>query len=351
MCEIWRTPINLRAGFAIILFMFTGALGPTSAFPQDTVQNSPPAIDAPPERIASLPTENTLDAALPPASIDVEYENSGHAQRSPGAFSQLKRFQPIVSADAEWLPAGGATGIASYGATVKVPTYPVFGPPPPLIQFGYNWTEFRASSEHELPDHVMDVSLGLSGVRRLNDRWTLRLMGSIAFASDGDNTSSDAWQFRGGAFGMYSRDPHWIWTVGVVVLGRNDLPAVPAVGLIWQPNDVFKLDLILPRPRISTLLLDGSSRQCWGYLGGGFSGGTWAYEHTNGQQDQLTYGDWRLVAGLESVPRVVPGIPFQRGRKLGLEIGYAFARDIEYESGRPTLSLDDTLLVQATLSF
>lgn len=341
MCEIWRTQLTFIVRIATILFTLTGVLTPSGAFAEDAV----------PERVASLPTESTLDAALPPSSIDVDYGNSGDPQLPQSPFSELKRFQPIVSAEAEWLPAGGATGISSYGATVKVPTYPFFGPPPPLIQVGYNWTEFQASSEHGLPNDVMDVSLGLSGVRRLNDRWTLRVMGSVAFASDGDNTSSDAWQFRGGAFGMYSRDPHWIWTVGVVALGRNDLPAVPAVGLIWQPNDTLKLDLILPRPRLNVLLLDGTNRQCWGYWGGGFSGGTWAYERGNGQHDQLTYGDWRLVAGVESVPRVVPGIPFQRGRKLGLEVGYAFARDIEFESGRPTLSLDDTVLIQASLSF
>ena len=71
----------------------------------------------------------------------------------------------------------------------------------------------------------------------------------------------------------------------------------------------------------------------------------------NGRQDQLTYGDWRVVLGWESVPRVEPGVPFQRGRKLGCEVGYSFAREIEFERDSATISLDDTLLLQAKLSF
>ncbi|WP_166830844.1 DUF6268 family outer membrane beta-barrel protein [Thalassoroseus pseudoceratinae] len=345
MSEVRQTKLILSARRMVILCVAVIGLQSQPAISQDSDDGSSSV------RLASLPTENTLEETLPPSSIEGQFATSGDLEPPRSVFSQLKRFRPLVNAEAEWLPSTGGFGISSYGAAIKVPMYPIFGPPPPLIQFRYERTDFQSPSELGLPDDVLDLVVGISWVRRINDRWTVRTMGSVAFASDGDNTSSDAWQFRGGAFAMYSRDPAWIWTVGVIALGRNDLPAVPAVGLIWQPSDSFKLDLILPRPRMNFLLLDGPSRQCWGYLGGGFSGGTWAFERGDGQHDQLTYGDWRLVVGVESVPRVVPGVPFQRGHKIGLEVGYSFARDLEFQSDRPTISLDDTALLQATISF
>ena len=44
-------------------------------------------------------------------------------------------------------------------------------------------------------------------------------------------------------------------------------------------------------------------------------------------------------------------MPFTRGRKLGVEIGYVFAREFEFETGLPDISLDNTLMLRATASF
>ncbi|MCA9067794.1 MAG: hypothetical protein KDA84_02665 [Planctomycetaceae bacterium] len=304
------------------------------------------------ERVASLPTERTLTDALPqsPGLLSSEMPSEYFDQdRKPADF--FERMRPTFNVESEWLSAAGEVGIFSYGAKMNVPTYPIFGPPPPLIQLGFSQTQFWETGNQHLPNHLSDFTFGVSWVRRLNDRWTLRMMTNAAFASDGDNTSGDAWQFRGDVFAIYSRDPQWIWTVGVLALGRNDLPAVPAIGLIWQPSEQVMLDLILPRPRLRVLLRDGETRQQWGYVGGGFSGGTWAYQQSDGSDDQVTYGDWRLVIGWESVPHVKPGVPFQRGRKLGIEAGYSFARDIEFDSQRPTIDLGETFLLRTTLTF
>lgn len=48
---------------------------------------------------------------------------------------------------------------------------------------------------------------------------------------------------------------------------------------------------------------------------------------------------------------VVPGMPFTRGRKLGVEVGYVFAREFEFETGRPDIKLDDTLMLRVSASF
>jgi hypothetical protein len=42
---------------------------------------------------------------------------------------------------------------------------------------------------------------------------------------------------------------------------------------------------------------------------------------------------------------------FTRGRKIGVEIGYAFSRKFRFDSGQPTIQLDDTWVVRGSLSF
>ena len=179
----------------------------------------------------------------------------------------------------------------------------------------------------------------------------MRFMAGASFATDGNNTSSDAWRFRGGAFAIYNRNPEWIWTFGAIALGRNDLPVVPAVGVIHQPNPAIRFDLIMPRLRLAFLLVDRGTRQQWGYLGAALNGTTWGVERVDGMDDQLTYGDFRAVLGWESTPTPEFGMPFTRGRKLGIEIGYVFSRDFEWEQTGAKIQLDDTFMLRGSFSF
>jgi hypothetical protein len=262
-----------------------------------------------------------------------------------------KLLIPSFNVAAEWQAEVNQVELISYDARVTIPTYPIFGPPPPFLNAGFSYFDLNAPAAFDLPTDLYDYSLGFGWMRRINDRWMLRLMFSTALATDGKNNSSDAWQFRGGLFAMYRPNEQWTWIVGALALGRKDIPAVPAVGAIWQPTPALRFDLTLPKPKAAFLLADQGARQQWGYIGGGFEGGTWAYEASAGLDDQLTYRDWRVVVGWESTPTPEPGMPFTRGRKLGVEVGYVFAREFEFGSGRPDLGLDDSLLIRATASF
>ena len=91
--------------------------------------------------------------------------------------------------------------------------------------------------------------------------------------------------------------------------------------------------------------MENELRQQWVYFGGGFSGGTWAYQRANGVNDQITFRDWRLVFGWESTPRSEPGMPFGRGRKVNLELGYVFAREFEFTSGVADVKLREAILL------
>ncbi len=301
------------------------------------------------------PTESATDHASMTRSADsviVHPAAPGSrsiSELSPEAIKELMR--PNFNFVAEWQAETSDIGINLYEAGLSFPTYPVFGPPPPFINIRFAYTDIEAPAVVGLPADLYETELGLAWLRLLNDQWMMHFMAGASFVTDGNNDSSDAWRFRGGAFAIYRHNEIWTWVVGAIALGRNDIPVVPAVGVIYQPDLTKRLDLIMPRPRLSLLLLDRGARQQWGYIGMTLSGTTWGVERSESFDDQLTYGDWRAVLGWESTPRQEPGIPFTRGRKLGVELGYVFSRDFEWDSDGSEIGLDDTLMLRGSCSF
>ena len=271
-----------------------------------------------------------------------------------GEFSaeRLKKLlHPNFGFAGEWQAKTDDVELASFDASLLFPTFPLFGPPPPFIKAGFNYTNVDAPTTLGLPTDLYETQVGMSWMRPINDRWKARFMVGTSFATDGNNGSSDAWRFRGGAFAIYQRNPAWTWAFGAIALGRNDIPVVPAVGLIHQPNANLRYDFIFPKPRVAFLLVDNGPRQQWGYIGATLNGSTWGVERADGEDDQLTYGDFRAVLGCESIPTPEPGIPFTLGRKFGAEIGYAFSRDFEFENGGRKIRLGDTIMLRASMSF
>ena len=258
---------------------------------------------------------------------------------------------PTFDFSADWYGESDEIEMSNLGGKVRVPLYPIFGPPPPFLSAGLTYTDIDSPSGIDLPGELFETSLGLSWMRRINDRWMLQSLLGAAFATDGHNQSSDAWQFRGGLFALYRPNPRWTWTFGALALGRNDIPVVPAIGLICQPSESIRFDLNFPRPRANYLLFDNGARQQWLYVGGGLNGGTWGYQRIGGTNDQITYRDWQLVLGWESTPRRQAGMPFVIGRKLGVEFGYAFGRRFEFERLPGEIELGDSVILRATASF
>ena len=257
--------------------------------------------------------------------------------------------RPPVGWNAEWIM-DSDSGLAASEAHATIPLLKFFGSPPPLVKTSFGYTRLF-SDEFELPANLFEYSIGLTWIRPMNDRWTVLSMLGVSMATDNENRSSDAWQFRGGVFGIYKRSESWQWTFGVLATGRGDLPIIPAIGAVWQPKPGFRADLTFPRPRLNWLVSERESRQQWVYLGAGLKGTTWAWQAPGDVDDQLTYRDWRLVAGWESRPVAEGGMPFALGRTLAAEVGFAFARQFEFEQETRTESLDDAAFMAITTRF
>ncbi|HAW32415.1 MAG TPA: hypothetical protein DCY03_30615, partial [Planctomycetaceae bacterium] len=247
-----------------------------------------------------------LEQVVPPSdeSFDIQSNEPSISER-PLDLKSLMR--PRFDSSAEWEPEVGGVGISSYDLSMKIPVYPIFGPPPPFLNFGYSFTQIDAPAALDLPQSLNEFSFGMAWMRPINEKWMARYMLNGAFASDMDNTSSTAWQIRGGMFAMYRPNETWNFAFGALATGQSDLPVLPVLGAIWQPRPSLKVDLMLPSPRISLLLSESESRQHWAYVGGGFSGGTWAYRRANGLGERLNYREFRFVLGWEATPPKKPG--------------------------------------------
>lgn len=290
-----------------------------------------------------------------PTSPDLNSGQSIFESQSPSdaPFSKEKLralMRPTIALRSEWLSSSDFN-FSTNKIGVTIPCYPIFGPPPPMIRGEFAYTDLADGDAFGLPAALYEYSIGASWVRPINDRWMVRTMLGVALATDNKNLSSDAWQFRGGVFAVYEPDEQWQWVVGAVAIGRSDLPVVPAAGLIWKPRPDFKCDLTFPKPTLSMLIADNGSRQQWSYIAMGLGGGTSAFERTDGTDDQVTWGDWRVVAGWESTPKSLAGERFTPGFRVGAEVGYVFSRDLEFRSGAPDISLSDAFVLDITTRF
>ncbi len=305
-------------------------------------------------RSASVPTDPfaeipALDLSRPQPLPPIEAMSSDPAEEAaPPDIRKLMR--PTFDFGVEWEPETSELAIGAYDARVTVPTFPVFGPPP-MITVGFSFMDLLAPDSFDLPSSLYDVSLGISGMRKLNDRWMIRWMIGSSFASDWENTTSDAWRFHGGCFALWNCHEQWQIMLGALATGREDIPVLPAAGAIWQPTSGVRVDLMMPRPRVNFMIADRGHRQQWIYAGGGLDGGTWAYQRASGTDELLTYREWRLVLGWESKPPGRVGGPPAPGWSLGMEVGYVLGRTFEFDSGAPELEPDDSLLVRATIKF
>lgn len=260
-------------------------------------------------------------------------------------------MRPRYNLSFDWESEVDGLEMNSFELSVRMPTYPIFGPPPPMITGGYSLTQINSPISYDLPSNLHEFTLGMGWMRRINEQWMARFMLSSAFASDLDNTGIDAWQVRAGGFAMYRPNERWTFAFGALVTGRDDLPVIPAVGAIWEPSPEIKVNLMMPIPRVSMLLRETGSKQHWGYLGGSIAGGTWAYERATAGKDRLSYGEFRLVVGWESKPPQPPGTYRPTGRTLSVEIGYVFGREFEFDSASPDISIGDTMVIRTEMSF
>jgi hypothetical protein len=260
-------------------------------------------------------------------------------------------LRPTAALDVEWEPERSDFAYMNLDVSGQLYTYPLFGPPPPAITSGFAWSHFEVPSTVDLPSDLYRISLGISWLRPINDRWAARFSVTPSYASDFRTSSGDAWRFRGMAFAFYQHSPAWKIGFGAVATGREDLPIIPGIGAVWTPDPFTKVDLFFPRPKVSWMIAHNGVRETWFYVTGGLGGGTWAFERSTGSDDVVTYRAWRLLLGLDWVP--AGQSPMRRAAGLAghVELGYVFGRQLEFDSDTPDFKPQDAAFLSLGISY
>lgn len=305
----------------------------------------------PTPRVAELPEldfESPPDAifdqqpgqTLPPSIVDRQPNHCDDCVQVPEnrpAFIQWKDTTIIGT----WLSGSGnqlgLTDIDLRG-TIKFPRLPLFWMAP-----RYNMFILDGPIRTDLPGQLYTASLGFNWFQPINQNWHAMFAVSPGVYSDFQTSSSDAIRITGRALAFYKWTDDVQVAMGVVYLDRDDISILPAVGLVYSPDEDTKIEVMFPKPKVSRRYKVTDRFERWLYVSGEFGGGSWAIERANGTDDVFTYRDFRLVTGFET--------KYTSGPKTFFEFAYVFGRRVEYESGIGDYDPNDTAMLRAGFKF
>ncbi len=207
---------------------------------------------------------------------------------------------------------------------------------------------FRADQIHgpesvDVPGTLYDTGVTFFNRKQWSERFSTTIVLTPSVRSD-FTTSTDAFRMFGLGLLNWQCRADWSVSLGAVFLGRADLPVLPAFGASWTPTPWWRLDATLPRPRLSRRLWKrGAEAEGWTYLVGTLGGNTYAVTRANGNVDELSIRDWRVLWGYEEIRA--------GNRGFVVEAGYAFGRNVEYEREELEIELDDAVFLQAGWQF
>lgn len=287
--------------------------------------------------IEQLPADAPLFYEETPAPFNVPPDPQ-RPQLPPGAKPGMLQH---VGFNYTWLANGGSNGFGFDTIALRTTLgLPLFTRDQPiLITPGFGLHLLDGPATVDLPARLHDAYVEFGLPRRLTDRWTMYLSVAPGIYTDFENTSSDMIRITGKGLAIWDWTPQTKLIAGVVYLDRRNVNILPVVGVIYTPNESMRWEITAPRPRFAIEIGDN----VWGYIGGELGGGQWAIRRANGADDVLTYNDFRIILGVERKP-----IDSLGGN---VEIGYVFARNLDFASATPDVEPDDTLMLRGGITY
>jgi len=281
----------------------------------------------------SMPFPNEMGEWLPPATGQLP-------THKPGSFFQK------VSAATTHLHASDTQNDIRITEIELLSTFAVPLPTsehPLLISPNFETRFLAGPLAPDVPAQLYSAFAQFIWVPRLTKNWTLILGIEPGVYSDFE-TSDDAFRLLGRALARYEwRAARMEIIAGALYLDRDDVPILPAGGIIWIPTDNWKLELIFPTPRVGYRYAFDGRAEKWLYVAGEFGGDTWAVQRASGVSDRITLRDFRVSAGWEK--------RFAGGAGARYEVGYVFGRTLEYDSVANEIELPSTIMFRGVLSY
>ena len=302
--------------------------------------------DGYPGRLLSYP-DSTAELPQRPFAMPAA-EAEPDADRPPDARDGV--FQKLITSGT-WLAPGGRQGFGIYELEGKV----VLAFPFPLRKshlvvtpgFGVHYLDGPRGHDRDLPPQLFDAWTQFRLMWPMTRRIGVDVAVSPGVFTDFDQGSDEALRFPSHAAVMLKWTPTVNILAGVAYSAREDASVLPIGGIIWTPNDDWIFEVVAPRPKIARRLYWGGRLapdvQEWLYVAGEWGGGSWAVRRTDGTNDVVTLSDLRVILGWER--KAIKGLD---GR---LELGYVFAREIDYKSSTPGIEPEDTVMLRGGLVY
>lgn len=255
--------------------------------------------------------------------------------------------------DLSWMPGNGHSGL---GMT-RISLDATFGLPGPrlksmnpsyfLLSPSFSYTSIDWKRGTPFPDNLYNAGLNVMWLQPINERWSFMAGVMPGWAGDG-KASHDS--VRCPAMFGFSWQPNRQWrvTFGAAYLDRSDTNFLPYGGLVWTPNDDFRVELTAPQARVAwaspSVTLIPPENRSWRYVGLGFGGGSWAVRSVNGRDDYAMYREFSLSLGTEWA---------LRGEQVAVwEIAYVFGRRMEFDHHtQRTFKPNDSLHLRVKFQF
>lgn len=335
-------------------------------------------ITTPPTAIAThsaLPEDRrvfaepaTLSAIVPSAADaygNVALAQYGYALDEPSLYEEMPPPAPWLSLRPSYLHRDSKSGslqealgratylprlsnASGFGMTDLTKSVTLALPPfiagsPILFTPAYTLHLLDGPGSIDLPGQVHTIDLQFGYMKQVTPRLGMDLSLGPSYYGDFANDSSQAWRLTGRALFAWNWTPYSKIVFGGLLLGREDFYAMPVAGWLWTPNPDLRAELVIPRPRVYWRVYNDGELERFVYLGGEFGGNTWAIDRTGNVPDKFTYSDLRAVVGLQRKMR--------GGLNGRFEAGWVFNREIEYRSGIPGFTPNDTFLLRGEVSY
>lgn len=185
----------------------------------------------------------------------------------------------------------------------------------------------------DMPPRLFDFQIAAHSRATQTKNFIFDLKLGIGVFSDFEGSARKGVRFPGHAVAYYQWNPCLVSVLGIESLDRDDVSVLPVAGWVWRPREDLVLDLIFPRPKAQVKISPDNAM----YISGELGGGTWAIERVTGLNDVATYRDLRMVLGI---------VDLDDDDDSALEIGWAFARALEYRSGLGNYHPDDSFILR-----
>jgi hypothetical protein len=371
-CALWSQVAQAQVGARQPIGNFPPPAAPRAAIPQAPPTTSTGLQEGflPPRRLPPLPqTEGSLFgppadrlAMVPPSGDNSSYLEDPRDPDLPYDLldpdeqnALLKPKRPPMAKDGilQWttfrktfLATGNrATGMGMTDLTWQtIFAFPFFTREKPLLitpYFGVHW--LTGPVPVDLPPRLYDVSLEFRILRQVTPKLGVDFAVAPSIYNDFENFSRKAYRVTGRGVGLYTFNDRWQLAGGVAYLGWASLPVLPVGGLIWTPNEDWRVEAIVPRPRVLQRFFDGVYGDWWCYVAGEVGGNSYAIKRATGVDDVATYRDYRVELGLERRG--------DTGTYHRFEVGYVFGRSVTYESNTPSFDPSSTVMLRGEAVF